>query len=781
MFRVSNLPLALSQAQADLRLEAQMPTVENVVNKCPRLVWAEVHIMGEDSSLIYTPRGAAFEVDAPAEYLHSLLMSCNGKRTVEELLRGLDNPERYAEVIQTLLEEEVLTLTKPIEGEADWVRFALNDVQPTRIRATRAWVYGDKALFSMFERLPLHHQFASVGFTSEITTLAQKIEQTSFPALALVLRLQLDASEMRILDEICERFEIPWSSFHLERGKGLLGPHIAPGHTANYRDLLMRRLTAGEYEQISRAELNAIPSMSYCPPEQELLWMLSLWLIDLGRWLAGAPCRMLSVEAETDPVSYSVKWHPVLPAPERQLRGELAISFPKDPSLLVDPRTGIISQYRVIEHHPSIPKRLVTIQTDVANMSRAYTWANNVVCSGSAFDDFQTARLAAIGESVERYSGNRVRMEGLLVASYNDILAAGEYAVDPDSLVLYSDRQYRSRGFPFVPFNRDSRVAWVDGWSLTQDVKAWIPASLVYVNWYTNEFTTEEPRHFLFYPGIAAGTSLEMALCSAIEEIIERDATMVWWVNRQALPSLCLTTDLEAIWYGEPYRLGQRAWAIYLENEFDFPVIAGVVENTQEHLLNIGFAARPDPYEATRKAWTEALTLQDGSRDLDEPNGLLRQAVRLGEFRDDALKPWRADRKYMDDFREDYRDVHDLMAQQQFFLDPRTIEHVRPWTETPAVRDYNRIPRLTERSSTLYRSIVERRGYEIFYANITSPDVSPSGLTVIRALIPGLAPNFPAAFPFLGRRRIQQAAVALGWRERALSEEELNYFPLPHA
>jgi ribosomal protein S12 methylthiotransferase accessory factor len=50
-----------------------------------------------------------------------------------------------------------------------------------------------------------------------------------------------------------------------------------------------------------------------------------------------------------------------------------------------------------------------------------------------------------------------------------------------------------------------------------------------------------------------------------------------------------------------------------------------------------------------------------------------------------------------------------------------------------------------------------------------------------RVIILGLVPDFPAAFSMLGTGRVQQAAVDLGWRDVPLTEEELNYWPIPHA
>ncbi|MCA9863720.1 MAG: hypothetical protein KC432_11890, partial [Thermomicrobiales bacterium] len=65
--------------------------------------------------------------------------------------------------------------------------------------------------------------------------------------------------------------------------------------------------------------------------------------------------------------------------------------------------------------------------------------------------------------------------------------------------------------------------------------------------------------------------------------------------------------------------------------------------------------------------------------------------------------------------------------------------------------------------------------------DITTPDIASAGLRVVRVIAPGTVGNAPAAFPFLGRDRVRRIPVELGWRETALDEDELNYFPLPHA
>jgi len=74
--------------------------------------------------------------------------------------------------------------------------------------------------------------------------------------------------------------------------------------------------------------------------------------------------------------------------------------------------------------------------------------------------------------------------------------------------------------------------------------------SMVYSHWRHGEFSDGPPTHGMYYPGIAAGPTLEATLLSGIEELIERDTTMIWWLNRQPLPAVALTPELENLWAG---------------------------------------------------------------------------------------------------------------------------------------------------------------------------------------------------------------------------------------
>jgi ribosomal protein S12 methylthiotransferase accessory factor len=568
-------------------------------------------------------------------------------------------------------------------------------------------------------------------------------------------------------------------SLHLDQGIGRLGPAIQPGATANYRDVLRRRRAAAEdpdqFAALTSALTSAALLVPQLPAESELVWMLATLCIETERWLVGAPCRLVSVELEANPLTLEYTPYPVLPLPDTALTADFQISAELDASLLLNPRTGVVIRTAQVEHDRSIPSSLVTVQTNVARMNTIYpTWHNDAFSAGSVFDDAWQAYQSAIGEAVERYCGNYMFNVEPLFASYDELLQRDQYALDPDQLVLFSDTMYATPGCPFVPLRRDTRTYWMQGRSLTNDRPARLPASLVYVNWHMSGYDGAPLTNGAYYPGIAAGASLEHAMMSAIQELIERDSTMVWWMNGHPLPAVQLPPELASLWAGAPTEHGQRAWAIHIPNEFGFPVIAGVVEQTAEQFLTIGFACRPDPAQAIGKAWAEALTLQEGSRDINDPDRLTRRSISWGWLR--------ADRAYMDEYRADFRDLTHTVCAEQYYLDPRAQSNTCARGSIRRLKNrlmpYRRC--LTGHLRT-YQRRVEAQGFEILYCDLTTSDMRLAGWHVVRVLITGLIPEFPEAFPHTGRGRAQHAPVRLGWRTTPLAEADVNLMPIPYA
>lgn len=241
------------------------------------------------------------------------------------------------------------------------------------------------------------------------------------------------------LDRLCSDARTPWVAMELTRSTLWLGPFATPGTGANYEDFANRR-TAAAFDAVAHRALRTpgVGGDAGHAPHQ------------LGVALAET-MKILNADRPGDTVfeilpDGSVDTHPVLPLPN----SVISESLPHTPVDLVDKVTGLVQRTRDVTHHPSIPTSLATAQSDVCNMRRVSRWANNTSCQGSAFGDARQARASAIGEAAERYCGNLLDTLPVTFACYASLRRGPVRVLDPTDLVLYSDKQYDSPGFPFV-------------------------------------------------------------------------------------------------------------------------------------------------------------------------------------------------------------------------------------------------------------------------------------------------------------------------------------------
>jgi ribosomal protein S12 methylthiotransferase accessory factor len=442
---------------------------------------------------------------------------------------------------------------------------------------------------------------------------------------------------------------------------------------------------------------------------------------------------------------------------------------------LIDLRSGII---RVAEpSQPLLPGTPAAYQlyfADVANTRwLGGGWQADRVATGAAFWNGEVARKAAIGEALERYCGNFVPAHLLRRASYNQLRRRGENALDPAELMLYSPQQYAERGFPFVLFSRDLEVLWVRGEQIPEGTSAWLPASLVYLNYYgtTGIGKKEPPTNHILYSGIACG-----------EELIERDATMIWWLSGSPMPGIGLDNALlkSALVTPPGDQTELNYYLMYIKTPFEIPVVLALVEDPAQKVLISGVACRADPTRAALKALAEAIHMRRYCYGFLDSEGDIWKAIRLGVLDERGFKPYRADRAYLDDFRPDFHDVIDLGTQAQYYLDPRThgyLDRIKKPAEYVGLEDLPRVTNTDLRQTYLKK--LTAKGFRAYSIDITTPDVKQTGLCVVRVIVPGLYPNGPAAFPFLGGRRLYEEPAALGWLPDVLTEAELVRRPLP--
>ncbi|MBY3989962.1 YcaO-like family protein [Rhodococcus fascians] len=444
-------------------------------------------------------------------------------------------------------------------------------------------------------------------------------------------------------------------------------------------------------------------------------------------------------------------------------------------------RLGVVTEVGPLERDVELPSAWVGYRAHVARMDRVVDWVADPIGFGASFGRHDAARGAAIGEAVERYCGNAVPPH-LERASFRELRARGIDALDPATFALYSPDQYASRGFPFVPFTADTPVEWVEGTDMHDGRAVRAPAESVYLNYIRGHRTSEPPLHSLMYSGIATGTSRQRAEQSAIEELLERDATTIWWASGADARRLddggrvigqmgCSAAGFEI-----------DVTLIHIPSQFDVPVVGALIRDRARELVAFGSACRATPYAAATKALVEALGSMQLSRQLADPTSETWRSVRAGAMPDHVFLPYRADRNYLDAAGENFRNLVDLPAVAQLYQDRRMQTEEALLRLEPRTRiSIDEIPSVADSARERYLHSLARHEIEATAVDLTTDDVARSGLTVVRVLAPRLIGNGPPAFPLHGSPRLLEVPAALGWNVRPRTRTDLVTVPLPLA
>ncbi|EXG80502.1 YcaO-like family protein [Cryptosporangium arvum] len=432
---------------------------------------------------------------------------------------------------------------------------------------------------------------------------------------------------------------------------------------------------------------------------------------------------------------------------------------PRVVAALVDERTGIL---RRVERRPvpaHVPRSFTLVRSVIADSSAFSDWVSDTAGAGYTFGDPDAALAAAVGEGIERYCAHLIP-PGLRVARHRDV--DGD-AIDPATIALYSRDQYAQPGFPFAPLDADTVTEWADGADLLDRRPMAVPAALV---WPGHHRLADRPLAPVLQAGLAAGPTRQIAEQHALAEVIERDAMTLGWTGRAGLRPVEPPPWLSRLARGPHRRL--EASFLAFPNEFDVPVIGALLSDPETGRLGLGTGCRSGPVAAALKALGEALQLLLLLGEYDDPAGPFAAAARHPTS---PLSPWRADRSYLAQRRDDLRDVVDYGAHLQLALDPayqkrfadELAEAVRdrtPWALPD--EDTGDTPDLVRRSA--------ERGHRPVSVDLTTPDVRSAGLTVVRVVVPGLYGNAAAGLPFLGGERMR----------RALNGRPYRALPLPH-
>lgn len=423
-------------------------------------------------------------------------------------------------------------------------------------------------------------------------------------------------------------------------------------------------------------------------------------------------------------------------------------------SVLADERCGIIGGVELLKLSEIDPVVFVAHAAGCDTSPLSGLTAANVgaACSPS----LERAVVRACGESVERYCSALFDIGSLLLASDDELQASGRAFVRPEDLYPFASWQYESPGFPYAESaGRD--VRWVEGTSAISGESILVPASCVYVP-YLFDTAVEPFTHMSISTGLAAGRRVDDCITKGILEILERDALMIVWHGKLAMPRLdagsCLgispLTD-QLLLNG---RRGSTEWVLnVLTLDVDVTIIsAALIDAGSPPLSSFGISASADPQRALLLALEEA--------------ALTRLLLnRLEEAREP--REWDPDT---------IRTLHDHMLSHA--TSPSLRRELDFLTDSDEVMTFDELARRAARDPD---STVEQRvaaaGLDAIWIDVTTEDVAPLGFHVIRTVMPGMQPlDNDHRYPHLGGSRRITVPASLG--RQLMTESAIN--PAPH-
>ena len=363
--------------------------------------------------------------------------------------------------------------------------------------------------------------------------------------------------------------------------------------------------------------------------------------------------------------------------------------------------------------------------------------------TGSMSRDRGQAIVGAIAESMERYSASLKEFPVRRGSELGD-----QRVIRLEDFSLFAPEQYADPGFPWHPV-RTEDAFFGEVYSLLDNEKIWVPQELIGLG-----SKVSNPVAPSTSTGLAAHFDPYAALLAGVQEVLERDAFIVTWLN--SLGGREIPLDGE---YVAPVE--QRSGRVYCFdlnqawNPYRVVAVWGYLPQRGVKRIALGVACRQTTGQATEKAYTEWLqgVAFAGSYERLHPT--------LELDTPDSLSSFEAHAAYYTAHPEVWEHVP-LVAKRIAYV--QDVEHPQK-ARTPV-----------ETLEHLVRSLGSS-GIRMFYRDLTMSDVKETGLTVVRVLSPELSLlHGDERAPFLGGR-----TQDLVWRYPglALQAQFPNKYPHP--
>ena len=341
----------------------------------------------------------------------------------------------------------------------------------------------------------------------------------------------------------------------------------------------------------------------------------------------------------------------------------------------------------------------------------AQTYETTQKVNGAGFHPQpERARLQAVAECLERLSLMNPPEDQLVRGRPADVAGC----VDPLGFRAHSRSQFPD----FAEF--ESQVAdcdfrWWPATALKAGKQVLLPAQLVFLSNIVNDEVIV--RREQITTGAALGpTGTDLAFASGLFEAVERDATMAAYLTRTSPPRIVgLDPGLqEAVDYFHRYHL--EAHFLDVTTDLGIPsVVAVTVDKTGlGPAINIGTAASLTYEEAILSALYESIQTRNPGR----------------LFRDPSSDP-------------SPNNTGPSTIEQRFdeWYPVERIADLAFWLETPHTVGYDEVASRSKTLEQAKKAILDR-GFNIYVADVTLPELKEAGFEVLRVLVPEFLPLY---------------------------------------
>ncbi|MFJ8085520.1 TOMM precursor leader peptide-binding protein [Streptomyces sp. NPDC096205] len=427
--------------------------------------------------------------------------------------------------------------------------------------------------------------------------------------------------------------------------------------------------------------------------------------------------------------------------------------------LYVDRAAGVVP-YVDDERGGPLPRAVAPLSSLRGNSSQ-HGWGRTT--------DYRTSRITALLEALERFGGEQPRGRRTTVTASRREL--GERAMDPRTFGLYPDDRHDLPGFPYIRYHEDLVMPWVWGWSFARAEPVLVPERYAYYAAHSHD----DPRFvYEISNGCAMGGCLEEAVLCGLLEVAERDAFLMTWYGRMPIPRV------------DPDSARDRSIPMMIEHlrqrtGYEVRLYSATLEQGVPCFWAVGLDTLGDPGRPR-------VLCAGGSALLAEKAvvNVLHETAHLLEHAKiyDAAERERAARMVRDPSLVKVMGDHSVLYSHEdafdrfdFLLGER---EARPFA---SFEEQWRWPAHTDLRADLEEMLRRYldRGLDVLVVDQTTPEHRAGGFACVKVMVPG---TLPMTFGHQNRRvdgipRLLTVPYELGYRDRALTPEDINPHPHP--